>query len=153
MDRPVPPAFPVPPGTPYQNTDPTCATLSSKSPLLSPEDHNLSPATSQAISHDINKYPLSNSARQRTSKFMPRRDGPYVILSQRSSTTFEVVILEDPDAPIRRQPLQHYFLIKIRRLSFYLLFVKEQTKKDFSWSFAETASGPKGATVTVKITV
>ncbi|XP_055935495.1 tensin-1-like isoform X3 [Argiope bruennichi] len=35
MDRPVTPAFPVPPGTPYQNQDPTCSTLPPKSPLLS----------------------------------------------------------------------------------------------------------------------
>ncbi|GFX35623.1 uncharacterized protein TNCV_4469641 [Trichonephila clavipes] len=48
----------------------------------------------------VNKHPLSSSVRQRTSKFMPRQDGPYVILSQRSPTTFEVVNLEDPDVPI-----------------------------------------------------
>ncbi|GFY53712.1 uncharacterized protein TNIN_179631, partial [Trichonephila inaurata madagascariensis] len=44
----------------------------------------------------VNKHPLNSSARQRTSKFIPR----YVILSQRSPTTFEVANLEDPDVLI-----------------------------------------------------
>ncbi|GFS81813.1 tensin-3 [Nephila pilipes] len=53
MDRPVTPAFPVPPGTPYQNQDPTCSTLPPKSPLLSRKDRSPSPATSQTIHHDF----------------------------------------------------------------------------------------------------
>ncbi|GFT83163.1 uncharacterized protein TNCV_2129751 [Trichonephila clavipes] len=48
----------------------------------------------------VNKHQLSSSAQQRTSKFMPHQDGPYVILSQQSPTKFEVANLEDPDAPI-----------------------------------------------------
>ncbi|GFY51725.1 hypothetical protein TNIN_150401 [Trichonephila inaurata madagascariensis] len=85
MNRPVPPASPLPPGTPYQNPDPAYASF---------------------------------FARQRASKFMPRQDDPYVILSQRSPTTFEEakLFLLGPITP------QHYVLIKILRLS---LFVKE----------------------------
>ncbi|GFY66690.1 hypothetical protein TNIN_489051 [Trichonephila inaurata madagascariensis] len=58
------------------------------------------PATSQAINHDFNGYSLSTFALQQTTKFMPRRGSPYVILRQRSLTTFEVANLEDPDVPI-----------------------------------------------------
>ncbi|GBL99826.1 Tensin-1 [Araneus ventricosus] len=53
MDRPVTPAFPVPPGTPYQNQDPTCSTLPPKSPLLSRKDRSPSPATLQNMHHDF----------------------------------------------------------------------------------------------------
>ncbi|KFM62693.1 hypothetical protein X975_19850, partial [Stegodyphus mimosarum] len=44
----------------------------------------------------ISKHPVSKSAEQKTSKFMPRRDGPYVIMTQRSPTTYEVSNLSDP---------------------------------------------------------
>ncbi|GFT57284.1 sushi, von Willebrand factor type A, EGF and pentraxin domain-containing protein 1, partial [Nephila pilipes] len=47
----------------------------------------------------VNKHPLKSSARQRTSKFMPRKDCPYVILNQRSPTIFELANPEDPDVP------------------------------------------------------
>ncbi|GFV56849.1 hypothetical protein TNCV_146011 [Trichonephila clavipes] len=65
MDRPVPPVSPVPPGTPCQSIDPTYTTLSPKSSLLSLKNRSTSPATSQSIKHNINKHPLSSSARQR----------------------------------------------------------------------------------------
>ncbi|GFW39882.1 hypothetical protein TNCV_4358771 [Trichonephila clavipes] len=51
------------------------------------------------INHDVNRHPLSTSAQQQTSMFIPRTDGPCVILSQQSPTTFKVANLEDPDGP------------------------------------------------------
>lgn len=48
----------------------------------------------------VTKHPLSSSTKQRASKFMPRRDGPFVILTQRSPTTYEVANPQDPDTPI-----------------------------------------------------
>ncbi|GFV25728.1 hypothetical protein TNCV_2444321 [Trichonephila clavipes] len=98
--RPVIPDSPLPPGTPYQNPDPAQATCSPNSPLLLSKNRGSSPATSQTINPDVNRHHLSTSTRQRTSKFMPRRDGPYVILNQRSPSTFEAANLEDPDVPI-----------------------------------------------------
>ncbi|GFT30998.1 hypothetical protein TNCV_1683621 [Trichonephila clavipes] len=53
MNRPVPPASPLPLRIPYQNQDPAYATLSPKSPLLSSKNRGSSPATSQTINHDI----------------------------------------------------------------------------------------------------
>ncbi|GFW76768.1 uncharacterized protein TNCV_4944851 [Trichonephila clavipes] len=34
--------------------------------------------------------PLSNAAHKKTAKFMPKRDGPYIIVTHRSPTTYEV---------------------------------------------------------------
>ncbi|GFX20704.1 hypothetical protein TNCV_77621 [Trichonephila clavipes] len=93
MDRPVPPAFPVPPGTPYQKQDSTC------SHLLSSKDRG-SPATSQTINQDVNRHPLSTFARQQTSKIMPHTNDTYVTLCKRSPTTFEVANIENTDVPI-----------------------------------------------------
>ncbi|GFY47323.1 hypothetical protein TNIN_42001 [Trichonephila inaurata madagascariensis] len=118
MYRPVIPDSPLPPGTPYQNPDPAYATCSPNSHLLSFKNRNSFPVTSQTVKHDVNRQPLSTSTQQRTSKFMPRRNGSYVILSQRSITTFEVANLKDPDVPIGFIRPQHYVLIKIHRLSF-----------------------------------
>ncbi|GFV57198.1 tensin-1 [Trichonephila clavipes] len=61
MDRPVILAFPVPPGTPHQNPDQTCAILPPKSHLLSPKDCSTSPTASQTVNHDTNKHLTSNS--------------------------------------------------------------------------------------------
>ncbi|GFY49005.1 uncharacterized protein TNIN_437201 [Trichonephila inaurata madagascariensis] len=91
----------VPSGTPYQYTNTANLTLSPKSPLLISKDHGSTPATSQTINHDVDRHSLSSYTRQETSKFMSRRDSPYVILSQPSPTAFEVASLEDPDVPIR----------------------------------------------------
>ncbi|GFV04870.1 retrovirus-related Pol polyprotein from transposon opus [Trichonephila clavipes] len=39
---------------------------------------------------------LSNAAHKKTSKFMPKRDGPYIIVTQRSPTTYEVTNPNNP---------------------------------------------------------
>ncbi|GFW40883.1 hypothetical protein TNCV_4369311 [Trichonephila clavipes] len=52
---------PVPPGTPYQYTNPANSTLSPKGPLMTSKDRGFSPATSQTINHDINRHSLSSS--------------------------------------------------------------------------------------------
>ncbi|KAG8199629.1 hypothetical protein JTE90_009463 [Oedothorax gibbosus] len=62
MDRPITPAFPVPPGTPYQNQD-GCTTLPPKSPLLSRKDHSPSPA----LHHDPSALYRSGSTNGQSS--------------------------------------------------------------------------------------
>ncbi|GFT17144.1 40S ribosomal protein SA [Trichonephila clavipes] len=41
-------------------------------------------------------HPLSNAAHKKTAKFMPKRDGPYIIVTQRSPTTYEVANPNNP---------------------------------------------------------
>jgi hypothetical protein len=43
---------------------------------------------------------VSNSSKQRTSKFNPRRDGPYLILSVKGPCSYEAASLEAPDIPL-----------------------------------------------------
>ena len=38
----------------------------------------------------VTLHPVSKGQQKKTSKFMPKRDGPYVIVSQRSPTTFDI---------------------------------------------------------------
>ncbi|KAF8795000.1 hypothetical protein HNY73_002902 [Argiope bruennichi] len=44
----------------------------------------------------VTSHPISNKFKRKTSKFAPRRDGPYIILSQRSPTTYEIASPSDP---------------------------------------------------------
>ncbi|GFR22236.1 uncharacterized protein TNCT_382921 [Trichonephila clavata] len=53
INRTVPPTSPIPPGTPYQYTDPAYSTSSARNPLLSPNDRSISPVTLQTINHDL----------------------------------------------------------------------------------------------------
>lgn len=48
----------------------------------------------------VTVHPLSNSHKNRTSKFMPRRDGPYTILSQRSPVSYTIAATDNPFSPI-----------------------------------------------------
>ncbi|GFU65009.1 hypothetical protein TNCV_2852111 [Trichonephila clavipes] len=41
--------------------------------------------------------PLSKASQNRSAKLMPRRDRPYIVLSQRSPTTFVVASCDKPD--------------------------------------------------------
>ncbi|XP_071033242.1 tensin-3 isoform X42 [Parasteatoda tepidariorum] len=66
MDRPITPAFPVPPATPYQNQDPTCSNLPPKSPLLSRKDRSPSPATLINF-HDMPGVPRTNNTNGQSS--------------------------------------------------------------------------------------
>ncbi|GFX97989.1 transposon Tf2-8 polyprotein [Trichonephila clavipes] len=43
--------------------------------------------------------PLSNAAQGRSAKLMPRRDGPYVILTRRSPSSYKIASLDNPGAP------------------------------------------------------
>ncbi|GFS96199.1 integrase catalytic domain-containing protein [Trichonephila clavipes] len=45
-------------------------------------------------------HPLSNAAQGRSAKLMPRRDGPYVILTQRSPSSYEIASLDNPGEPL-----------------------------------------------------
>lgn len=48
----------------------------------------------------VSTHPLSNAKQGRIAKFNPRRDGPYVIISQRSPTTFEIANPDSPEIPL-----------------------------------------------------
>jgi hypothetical protein len=43
---------------------------------------------------------VSNASKQRSSKFNPRRDGPYLILSAKGPCSYEVASLEAPNIPL-----------------------------------------------------
>ncbi|GFX99387.1 transposon Tf2-11 polyprotein [Trichonephila clavipes] len=48
----------------------------------------------------VKLHPLSKTSQNRSAKLMPRRDGPYIVLSQRSITTFVVASCDKPDEPL-----------------------------------------------------
>ncbi|GFU82954.1 integrase catalytic domain-containing protein [Trichonephila clavipes] len=48
----------------------------------------------------VASHPLSNAAQGRSAKLMPRRDGPYVIFTQRSPSSYEISSLDNPGAPL-----------------------------------------------------
>ncbi|GFW18601.1 hypothetical protein TNCV_1222621 [Trichonephila clavipes] len=48
----------------------------------------------------VASHPLSNAAQGRSAKLMPRRDGPYVILTQRSPSSYEIASLDNPGEPL-----------------------------------------------------
>ncbi|GFW59890.1 transposon Tf2-8 polyprotein [Trichonephila clavipes] len=48
----------------------------------------------------VKLHPLSKASQNRSTKLMPRRDGPYIVLSQRSPTTFVVASCDKPDEPL-----------------------------------------------------
>ncbi|KAF8795401.1 Gag-Pol polyprotein-like protein [Argiope bruennichi] len=48
----------------------------------------------------VTSYPISNKFKRKTSKFVPRRDGPYIILTQRSPTTYEIASPSDPSTTL-----------------------------------------------------
>ena len=45
----------------------------------------------------VERHSASNSAKNKTAKFMPRRDGPFIIVTQRSPTTFQVANIDTPN--------------------------------------------------------
>ncbi|GFX44793.1 retrovirus-related Pol polyprotein from transposon 412 [Trichonephila clavipes] len=48
----------------------------------------------------VKLHPLSKARQDRSAKLMPRKDGPYIVLSQRSPTTFVVASCDKPDEPL-----------------------------------------------------
>ncbi|GFT10575.1 retrovirus-related Pol polyprotein from transposon 297 [Trichonephila clavipes] len=48
----------------------------------------------------VASHPLSNAAQVRSAKLMPRREGPYVILTQRSPSSYEIASLDNPGVPL-----------------------------------------------------
>ncbi|GFX56876.1 retrovirus-related Pol polyprotein from transposon 412 [Trichonephila clavipes] len=48
----------------------------------------------------VKLHPLSKASQNRSAKLVPRRDGPYIVLSQRSPTTFVVASCDKPDEPL-----------------------------------------------------
>ncbi|GFS76739.1 hypothetical protein TNCV_1622961 [Trichonephila clavipes] len=58
-------------------------------PTYQPEEHVF-----------VASHPLSNAEQGRSAKLMPRRDGPYVILTQRSPSSYEIASLDNPGVPL-----------------------------------------------------
>ncbi|GFU06855.1 integrase catalytic domain-containing protein [Trichonephila clavipes] len=57
--------------------------------------------TYQPVEHVfVASHPLSNAAQGRSAKLMPHRDGPYVVLTQRSPSSYEIASLDNPGAPL-----------------------------------------------------
>lgn len=48
----------------------------------------------------VKTHHLSNAAKQFTSKFAPRRDGPYVVLQQHGPASYEISNPANPGVPI-----------------------------------------------------
>ncbi|GFT11519.1 retrovirus-related Pol polyprotein from transposon 412 [Trichonephila clavipes] len=48
----------------------------------------------------VKLHPLSKASQNRSAKLMPMRDGPYIVLSQISPTTFAVASCDKPDEPL-----------------------------------------------------
>ncbi|KAF8788788.1 hypothetical protein HNY73_006794 [Argiope bruennichi] len=48
----------------------------------------------------IKRHPLSKENQRKTAKFMPRKDGPYIILSQKSPSSFAIASCDKPDEPL-----------------------------------------------------
>ncbi|GBN08540.1 hypothetical protein AVEN_142795-1 [Araneus ventricosus] len=48
----------------------------------------------------VTSHPVNSADKGKPSKFLPRRDRPYVILSKRSPTTYEIASLENLRTPI-----------------------------------------------------
>ncbi|GFX20201.1 retrovirus-related Pol polyprotein from transposon 412 [Trichonephila clavipes] len=48
----------------------------------------------------VTLHPISCAKNKKTSKFMPKRDGPYLILTQKSPTSYVIASLANPSEPI-----------------------------------------------------
>ncbi|GFX44985.1 transposon Tf2-6 polyprotein [Trichonephila clavipes] len=48
----------------------------------------------------VTLHPISNAKNKKNSKFMPKRDGPYLILTQKSPTSYVIASLTNPSEPI-----------------------------------------------------
>ncbi|GFU70443.1 transposon Tf2-6 polyprotein [Trichonephila clavipes] len=48
----------------------------------------------------VTLHPISSAKNKKTSKFMPKRDGPYLILTQKSPTSYVIASLYNPSEPI-----------------------------------------------------
>ncbi|GFT05056.1 transposon Tf2-9 polyprotein [Trichonephila clavipes] len=60
-----------------------------KAPIYQPGEHVF-----------VASHTLSNAPQGRSAKLMPRRDSPCVILTQRSPSSFEIAILDNPGEPL-----------------------------------------------------
>ncbi|GBN17527.1 hypothetical protein AVEN_142039-1 [Araneus ventricosus] len=43
---------------------------------------------------------MSNAAKGRTTKFMPKKDGPYIILTQKAPTSYVIANPDNPNEPV-----------------------------------------------------
>ncbi|GBN46497.1 hypothetical protein AVEN_11414-1 [Araneus ventricosus] len=48
----------------------------------------------------VTSHHLSNAAKGRTTKFMPKRDGPYIILTPKSPTSYVIANQDNPNEPV-----------------------------------------------------
>ncbi|GBM63059.1 hypothetical protein AVEN_68520-1 [Araneus ventricosus] len=58
----------------------------------------------------ISTHHLSNAAKRRTANFMPKRDGPYIILTQNSPTSY---VIANPDDPNESMGTYHASALKV----------------------------------------
>ncbi|GFW78890.1 retrovirus-related Pol polyprotein from transposon 17.6 [Trichonephila clavipes] len=52
------------------------------------------------LSRPVTLHPISSAKNKKTFKFMPKRDGPYLILTQKSPTSYVIASLANPSEPI-----------------------------------------------------
>ena len=45
----------------------------------------------------VNLHPVSKASQSKTAKFMPRRDGPYLIMTQKSPTSYAIASIDRPE--------------------------------------------------------
>ncbi|GFT18930.1 transposon Tf2-9 polyprotein [Trichonephila clavipes] len=72
----------------------------------------------------VASHPLSNAAQGRSAKLMPCRDGPYVILTQRSPSSYEIASLDNPGVPLdvyRKNSLFLFVNVAVHQRSHRLL--------------------------------
>lgn len=48
----------------------------------------------------VTLHPISSAKNKKTSKFMPKRDGPYLVLTQKSPTSYVIASLDNPSQPL-----------------------------------------------------
>ncbi|GBM40554.1 hypothetical protein AVEN_240305-1 [Araneus ventricosus] len=48
----------------------------------------------------VTTHHLSNAAKGRTTKFMPKRDGPYIILAHKSPTSYVIANQDNANEPV-----------------------------------------------------
>ncbi|GBN21295.1 hypothetical protein AVEN_4156-1 [Araneus ventricosus] len=61
----------------------------------------------------VTTHHLSNATKGRTTKFMPKRDGPYIILTQKSHTS---CVIANPDNPNEPVGTYHVSALKVFKL-------------------------------------
>ncbi|GFV38920.1 transposon Tf2-8 polyprotein [Trichonephila clavipes] len=97
-------------------------------------------------------HPISRNNRSR--KFMPKREGPYLILTLRSPVTYEIADPTNPDQALETyhvSALKDYQEPETERNTGFVAPLKKRgrpQKEIISWFRAETLTEPDGESVT-----